>query len=372
VEHLRGPQRIEAEMVIPVRWDDVDPEREAEFEAHLGRLRGFCDVTLVDGSEGTHAEHRRTRWTGLVRVMRPDPRYGGANGKVTGAMTGVEAARHEQVVLADDDVRYDRPRLAAVVRALDHADLVLPQNYPTHLPWWAWWESGRILLNRAVGADWPGTCAVRRSVVLAAAGWSADVLYENLEMARTIRAVGGQVVHRPDLLVARRPPPVRHFLRQRVRQAYEDQAEPLRLALGVAVVPTTLALARRPRLLAAGAALVVAAAEAGRRRSGGPRVFPAHTPLAAPLWVLERGVCTWLAMGARARGGVRYHGHRMPVAAHSARWLARHVPYRPDRRPPPSTGRPAGPCREWAVWRWVRQDTTTPHHRRRRYGQDST
>ena len=338
MEDSQVPQRIEAEMVIPVRWDDLDPEREAEFEAHLGRLRGFCDVTVVDGSEGTYAEHRRTRWAGLVRVMRPDPRYGGANGKVTGAMTGIEVARHERVVLADDDVRYDRPHLAAVVRALHGADLVLPQNYPTHLPWWAWWESGRVLLNRAVAADWPGTCAVRRSVVLAAGGWSADVLYENLEMARTIRAVGGRVVHRPDLLVARRPPPVRHFLRQRVRQAYEDQAEPLRLALGVAVVPTTLALARRPRLLAAGAALVVAAAEAGRRRSGGARVFPAHTPLAAPLWVLERGVCTWLAMGARVRGGVRYHGHRMPVAAHSARWLARHVPYRPDRRPPAVDG----------------------------------
>ncbi len=265
--------------------------------------------------------------------MRPDPRYGGANGKVTGAMTGIEAARHERVVVADDDVRYDPSHLGAVVRALDDADLVLPQNYPTSLPWWAWWESGRVLLNRAVAADWPGTCAVRRSVVMAAGGWSADVLYENLEMARTVGAVGGRVVHRPDLLVARHPPPVRHFLRQRVRQAYEDQAQPLRLALGVGVVPTTFALARKPRLLAAGAASLVAAAEAGRRRAGGLRAFPAHTPLAAPFWVLERGVCTWLALGARARGGVRYHGHRMPVAAHSARWLARHV-----RRPVPGMG----------------------------------
>ena len=279
MEHSRG-QRIEAEIVIPVRWDDVR-----------------------------------------------------ANGKVTGAMTGIEAARHERVVLADDDVRYDRPHLAAVVRALDDADLVLPQNYPTHLPWWAWWESGRVLLNRAVAADWPGTCAVRRSLVLAAGGWSADVLYENIEMARTIRAVGGRVVHRPDLLVARRPPPVRHFLRQRVRQAYEDQAEPLRLALGVAVVPTTLALARRPRLLAAGAALVVTAAEAGRRRSGGLRAFRA-----APATTVA---------GCRSRptrrAGSRGTSRTGRIAAH-----------------PPSTGRPAGRGREWAVWRWVRQDTTTP------------
>ena len=290
MEHSRG-QRIEAEIVIPVRWDDVR-----------------------------------------------------ANGKVTGAMTGIEAARHERVVLADDDVRYDRPHLAAVVRALDDADLVLPQNYPTHLPWWAWWESGRVLLNRAVAADWPGTCAVRRSLVLAAGGWSADVLYENIEMARTIRAVGGRVVHRPDLLVARRPPPVRHFLRQRVRQAYEDQAEPLRLALGVAVVPTTLALARRPRLLAAGAALVVTAAEAGRRRSGGLRAFPAPLPRSPDA---GRGPLGALARAAR------------PVPVGSP----------PTRRR--RDGRPAvagnGRCGAGYV-----KTPPHPHHRRRRYGQDST
>jgi CBS domain-containing protein len=333
MRHHHAPHHVSAEVVVPVRWGRVDPTAEADFEAHLALLRQFCDVTVVDGSEGTHADLRRARWARLVRVMRPDPRFGGANGKVAGAMTGIEAARHERVVLADDDVRYDRAGLTSLVQALHDADLVLPQNYPTRFPWWAWWESGRVLLNRAVAADWPGTCAVRRSAVLAAGGWSSDVLYENLEMARTIRAAGGRVVHRPDLLVPRHPPDLRHFLRQRVRQAYEDQAQPLRLGLAAAVVPAALGLARRPRLLATAAASLVAVAEVGRRRSGASRVFPAHTPLAAPVWVLERGVCTWLAFVARARGGVAYHGRRMPVAAHSPRWLERHVPYRSERRP---------------------------------------
>ena len=290
MEHSRG-QRIEAEIVIPVRWDDVR-----------------------------------------------------ANGKVTGAMTGIEAARHERVVLADDDVRYDRPHLAAVVRALDDADLVLPQNYPTHLPWWAWWESGRVLLNRAVAADWPGTCAVRRSLVLAAGGWSADVLYENIEMARTIRAVGGRVVHRPDLLVARRPPPVRHFLRQRVRQAYEDQAEPLRLALGVAVVPTTLALARRPPS------------------------SPPERPWSSPR---PRRV----AGGRVASGPFRRRLPRSPDAGRGPLGaLARAARPVPVGSPPTRRrrdGRPAvagnGRCGAGYV-----KTPPHPHHRRRRYGQDST
>ena len=318
--------RVGAEVVVPVRWDDVDPEVEADFTRYLAELARYCDVTVVDGSSGPHAAARRARWAEHVRVLSPDPARQGLNGKVAGALTGIQAARHERVVIADDDVRYDVPGLAAVVRALHDADLVIPQNYPTDFPWWAWWESGRMLLNRAVAADWPGTCAIRRSTILAAGGWSADVLYENLEMARTVAAAGGRVAHRPDLLVARRPPSARHFLRQRVRQAYEDQAEPVRLGLGLTVLPTTLALLRRPPLLAAGAGALVAVAEAGRRRAGGRRAFPAHTPLAAPLWTLERGICTWLALLARVRGGLVYHGRRVPVAAHSSDWLARTVP----------------------------------------------
>jgi CBS domain-containing protein len=335
---VRGAERIDAEVVVPVRWDDVDPAVEADFDVHLRRLADFCDVTVVDGSQGPYAGLRRARWSEHVRVLTPDPRWEGLNGKVAGALTGIDAARHERVVVADDDVRYDRPHLRAVVGALHDADLVLPQNYPTNFPWWAWWESGRMLLNRALAADWPGTCAVRRSTILAAGGWSGDALYENLEMARTVAAAGGRVAHRPDLLVARRPPSARHFLRQRVRQAYEDQAQPVRLGLSLSVLPAAAALLRRPPLLAAAAGALVAVAEAGRRRAGGRRAFPPHTPLAAPLWLLERGTCAWVALAVRARGGPVYHGRRVTLTAHSPAWLARHVPRVPG-SPRPGMGR---------------------------------
>ena len=334
-------QSIDAEVVIPVRWDAVDAAAEHEFTVHLSRLARYCDVTVVDGSAGPGADARRIRWAEHVRVLRPDERWGPGNGTVVGALTGVAAARHERVVIADHDVRYDRPRLRAVVAALHDADLVLPQNYPTGYPWWAWWESGRMLLNRAFAADWPGTCAVRRSSILAMRGWSAAALYENLEMARRVAAAGGRVVHRPDLLVARRPPALQHFVRQRVRQAYEDQAQPVRLALGLAVLPATALLLRRPLMLFAAAATVVAVAEAGRRRGGGRRVFPAHTSLAAPLWALERGACAWLALGVRARGGPVHHGRRTPLAAHSPQWHSCHLDAGRLSRPP-RTARPPG------------------------------
>jgi len=46
------------------------------------------------------------------------------------------------------------------------------------------------------------------------------------------------------------------------------------------------------------------------------RVFPFAASLAAPLWVCERGVCAWLAAGARLTfGGVPYHGRIVTRAA---------------------------------------------------------
>jgi hypothetical protein len=52
---------------------------------------------------------------------------------------------------------------------------------------------------------------------------------------------------------------------------------------------------------------------------------PADVPFWAPLWVLERGVCSWLALAQRLRGGVSYRGQRLPIAAHSTRALRRRL-----------------------------------------------
>jgi len=175
---------------------------------------------------------------------------------------------------------------------------------------------------------------VRRGLVLAAGGYDGDVLFENLELIRTVQAAGGVVATPLDLFVVRRPPTVAKFLSQRVRQAYDDFAQPARLAAALAVVPSVLlvlARARRSaghavRPMGTAAALVAAAAELGRRRAGGRRVFPASASLLAPLWVLERGVCSWLAVATRLRsGGCPYAGRIVPRAANSRRALRRRI-----------------------------------------------
>lgn len=93
----------------------------------------------------------------------------------------------------------------------------------------------------------------------------------------------------------------------------------------LAVLPAAVALGRLDRrLLPVAVATVVALAERGRRRSGGRHVFPVRGSLLAPLWVLERAVCSWAALGLRfGRGGVPYAGRRIRTAAHSQRWLQR-------------------------------------------------
>ncbi|MEW9550525.1 glycosyltransferase family 2 protein [Nonomuraea sp. NPDC050783] len=309
--------------VLPLRWDD--DAGLGELTAYLRRLSRHARIIVVDGSPpALFARHAR-RWHGLVTHVPPDPEPACANGKVAGVRTGLRLARAEHVVIADDDVRYDPAELAAVRRLLARADLVRPQNYFSPLPWHARWDTARTLLNRGLGADYPGTFGVRRSFFERMGGYDGDVLFENLELIRTVRAHGGVEAAPPGLYVRRLPPDPSRFWSQRVRQAYDDLAQPARLALFLAVLPALAAalLRRRPGPPVAGAVLAVALAEAGRRRAGGSRVFPPDTPLFAPVWILERAVCSWLAVAAALRGGVPYAGRRLRVAAHPLRRLRR-------------------------------------------------
>ncbi|MGW0479860.1 glycosyltransferase [Nonomuraea sp. NPDC003214] len=312
---------MDLDYVLPLRWED-DAGLD-ELTAYLTGLARHARVIVVDGSPAALFDRHARRWRGLVTHVPPDPALGYANGKVTGVATGVRLARAAHVVIADDDVRYGPAGLARMRELLAGADLVRPQNYFSPLPWHARWDTARSLLNRAFGADYPGTLGVRRDFFLGMGGYDGDVLFENLELIRTVRARGGRVVSAPGLYVRRLPCQARRFWSQRVRQAYDDLAQPWRMAAFLAVAPgVAVALARRrPAALAGAAAVTVAVAELGRRRCGGHRVFPATSSLFAPVWVAERGVCSWLALAAALTGGVPYAGRRLRRSASSVRRL---------------------------------------------------
>lgn len=329
--------RLAAEYVLPLRWgDDTDLP---DLTAYLGDLASWIDVTVVDGSDAALFAAHALAWGARVRHVRPTPGHG-ANGKVRGVLTGLALARHDRVVLADDDVRYTRGALTEVIAALDAADLAVPQNVFRPAPWHARWDTARSLLNRGLHRDYPGTYGVRRDLLARTGGYDADVLFENLELERTVRAAGGTVRSCPRIFVARRPPSSRHFLSQRVRQAYDSHAQPARFIAELAIAPVVVVLHRRPGILALLALATVVLAEVGRRRAAGRGVFPASAALWAPLWVGERAVTSWMALGARVRGGVRYAGTRLPRAATPSRILRRrHALVRASRGP----GRGPGP-----------------------------
>lgn len=332
---------IEAEYVLPLRWDEATSHREAAaLTTYLRWLGTVLDVTVVDGSTPQVFAAHADAWGAQVRHIRPD-RPPGPNGKVTGVITGVRRARHEAVVIADDDIRYDLASLYAVVSALEGADVVRPQCVFSPRRWHSDWDTGRILLNRALGHDHPGTHGVRRSSFLATEGYDDRALFENLEMVRTMQAAGHRVHDAPDVFVTRIPPSTSHFGSQRVRQAYDDFAQPLRLLAELSVLPALLVLLRRrPAAAALVPAVVVGIAEVGRRRNGGTRAFAATAAWWAPLWLLERAICVWVALWHRCRGGIPYRGSRLALAAHSTRTLHRRKAT--SRALPPSKGQVSG------------------------------
>jgi hypothetical protein len=318
------PALLAATYLVPLATsDDTDV---SELGTYLRGLAGAVDdVVVVDGSSPAAVhEHRRCFGPG-VRVIVPELRT--PMGKVGNVVTGVRAARHEAVVIGDDDVRYRTDQLGQVVARLHDGAVVRPQNHFDPRPWHARFDTARTLLARVTGGDWPGTLAVRRSAVLAAGGYAGDVMFENLELVRTLQAQGGREVLALDVIVRRLPPTTAHFRGQQVRQAYDEFARPARLVLSLLVAPVGVAavVAGRWRPVLAAAAAVTAAAEAGRRRGGGRAVFPvSSTALAAP-WCLWRSLCSWAALGARARGGVRYRDTRLRTAATPGRILRRRL-----------------------------------------------
>jgi hypothetical protein len=316
-------QALSATYILPIRRTTA--EGVGELTRYLEMIARACSVIVVDGSDERRFDEVHDDWSRIGLHVRPDPGMRGLNGKVRGVLTGVELATNERIVIADDDVRYDLRSLQRTVAALDEADLVRPQNFFHPAVWHACWDTARTLLNRVGGgSDFPGTLAVRRSVLQKTGGYCPDVLFENLELIRTVEAAGGAVVSPPDLYVARLPPSTRQFWEQRHRQAYDEFARPTRLLVSLSIAPLAVWMCmrrHRRRKVVVGMGVAVALAECGRSRAGGRRVFPISASLFAPLWLLERSVFSWVALGSWVRGGCPYAGGRLRRAASSRRAL---------------------------------------------------
>lgn len=325
--------------VLPLKWgEDADV---ADMASYLRWLSRRCDVVVADGSRPDLFDNHSAAWSATAKVVPVDPDLNFSMGKVNGVITGIRHADSDFVLIADDDVRYDDDGLRRVRQELDRVELVRPQNYFDPLPWHAAWDTSRTLLNRSFRADYPGTLGLRRDFFMELGGtYDGDTMFENLELMRTVEAAGGTISSPLDLYVRRIPPDTRHFFSQRVRQAYDDLAQPGRLTASLALVPLMVVggRGRRKKLASAVAAGSMALAEIGRRRAGGTEIFPWYTTFTAPAWVTERAICSWLALANRVfRGGIPYAGGVVPKAANSSKELRRRLGSRDREHSPRGT-----------------------------------
>ena len=311
----RPAHALPLEYVLLLRWPrDADPRDAVELASYLKRLSTWLPVIVVDGSEPDVWDRHHALFAPYAHHVVPQPWPGPTARSPVSSPAG--PGSRGTGGLADDDVRWERDGLERRVGLLEGCTLVRPQNVFAALPWHARWDTARSLLNRAVGADYPGTYGVRRSAFLAAGGYDGDVLFE-LELARPLCAADGSERLVADLYVPGLPPTTRHFLGQRVRQAHDDLAQPAQLAAEAALAPAVLALtalARRPQTRRAGRrglALLVAGsvglAEVGRRRAGGNGGLPARRRILGPAV-------------ARRTGHVRLTGARAPGPGRGAVW----------------------------------------------------
>ncbi len=309
-------QRLSATYVLPLKRESADGL--AELTEYLKNLSTMLSLIVIDNSTSERFAQHHELWKSFATHLVPDRDCVTPNPKVGNVTTGVRRASTEAIIVADDDVRYSAAALQDVVGRLSRADIVRPANYFSPLVWHVCLDTARILLNRVSAGDWPGTLAFRKSTFLRCGGYAGHVLFENFELVRSIVRSGGTELNADDLFVLRLPPESRHFWSQRVRQAYDEFARPTRLGFSLTLVPAVLWCLKKGRWseLACGALAFIALAEIGRRRHGGAQYFPAVSAFLAPLWLLERGVSSWLAVYARVfRGGVSYGGGRLKDAA---------------------------------------------------------
>jgi hypothetical protein len=291
--------------ILPIRRVRARSAEAHDLAEYFGELaREGCEVVVVDGSSPEiFAQHNRA-WRKLCRHVTVDRKYTYLNGKVNGVHTGIDLASCENIILADDDIRYTSADIRRACELLKRHDMVRPQNYLAPLPWWGKMEAARMLINRGVlrTGDYPGTCAFRRSACLRVGHYDGDVLFDNEEIVRHFILNGADVCYALDFFILKRPPTLRKWFEQRPRQAYEDFDMRAKTVLFMSLLPSTSILGFFNGTAAAlsfffGVAICAAVlAGRGLLRDRAYKFSPAHVILYAPLWLLERSLSVYWAL----------------------------------------------------------------------------
>ncbi|MDQ6808266.1 MAG: glycosyltransferase family 2 protein, partial [Verrucomicrobiota bacterium] len=201
--------------LLPIRRARYDAAEVADLAGYLHSLgEAGCEVLVVDGSSAEVWAQHDFVWSGVSRHATVDRSFGYMNDKVNGIHTGVQLAKQEKIILADDDIRYTASEIEQTCALLESFEVVRPQNFLSPRPWWAKMEAARMLINRASlrTGDYPGTCAFRRETMLRVGHYDGDVLFDNEEIIRHFASEGARVAYEIDLFFQKRPPALRKWI----------------------------------------------------------------------------------------------------------------------------------------------------------------
>jgi hypothetical protein len=324
------PLALDCTYLLPFRRAAFDEVEAAKLSRYLQKMvKARCEVIVIDGSRADVFAQNKNALGGACRHEPVDQRYRYLNDKVNGVHTGVALASFEKIILADDDIRYTAEQIAQILQLLDAYEVVRPQNFLRPLPWWAKMEAARMLINRATlrAADYPGSCAFRRTALLACGHYDGDVLFDNEEIIRHFAQHGCAIAYANDLFVRKRPPSLRKWLEQRPRQAYEDFGMRAKTAIFFGLPWLLIAVALRFGLrgvlsfvatISLGSIFI---AWRGRVRGRAAEFFPLQCCFFAPLWIAERTFSTyWALYWFLSRGGYPFGDRLLSKGVGRAWW----------------------------------------------------
>lgn len=316
--------------LLTIRRTHFDRAEAADFRKYFGLLRAAgCEVLVVDGSPAEVYDAYDEIWGDRSRHAKVDPQYRYLNGKVNGIHTGIELARTERIILADDDIRYTPEDVWRMSRLLSDFEMVRPQNYFLPRPFWARTEAARMLINRAFirEGDYTGTLGVTRRAMRRVGHYDGDVLFDNEEIVRHFRFKKAKICYARDFFVLKRPATFRKWIEQRPRQAYEDFIMRAKTAFFLLLPAAfvlfwmfggfTLALGFA-FFVAAGAVLTAALG----LNDGATKFFPLSTVFYAPLWFIERSFSTYWAFYWRFKHGGYPFGDKLLSKGTGDAWTA--------------------------------------------------
>jgi hypothetical protein len=262
-----------------------------------------CEVVVVDASApAAFDDHRRVlRW--VARHLPPAAAHLTVNGSLHLLEAAADFAQTNKVVVATPEAHYRSEDLQRVCDLLEEHEVVVPSEYLDPLPWWARIDAGRMLLQRAVvvSPDAAGTFGFRRDslATIRRHGRPSDAG----DILHALATQGMELHDAADVFIRRTPPALGDWWRRRPHES-SSRLSPAGAALFLTLIPLLVlaGLLGGAGLMAgfSGALAFSTFALAVRGRLGAAaRYFPVTTCLFAPIWLLERSLTAYRAVGLR-------------------------------------------------------------------------